>query len=82
MRVTGWLMAAVVGLIPAGVGAQSSYVPGPGEWERRDPAAVGMDAGRLREAIEFAQASETSGPRDLLEVHYRGFAREPFGTSS
>lgn len=42
------------------------YYPGPGDaWERRAPAAVGMDAARLDEAAAYATAHATSMPRDL-----------------
>ena len=59
---------------------QAIYYPGPaGEWERRTPAQVGMDARQLEEAIAFAKASETKGPRDLEVAHYQSFGREPFG---
>jgi CubicO group peptidase (beta-lactamase class C family) len=72
-------------LAPASVAAQrrtapsaAPYVPG-AVWERRDPAAVGMDSAKLAEAIAFAVASEARAPRDLEVAHYRTFGREPFG---
>jgi CubicO group peptidase (beta-lactamase class C family) len=54
------------------------YVPG-ARWERRSPAAMGLDSTRLGEAIAFAVARETKAPRDMEENHYRTFGREPFG---
>lgn len=54
------------------------YVPG-AQWERREPAAVGFDAARLAEAIEFAKTNDARAPRDMEESHYRSFGREPFG---
>jgi CubicO group peptidase (beta-lactamase class C family) len=66
--------------IPSAAFGQKPYYPGPGEdWERRQPEQVGMDAARLREAVAFAQASESDAPRDLELTHYRSFGREPFG---
>src|SRR5688500_1073620 len=48
------------------LGAQpSTYYPPAGEWARRAPADVGMDAARLTAAITFAQARETNWPRDF-----------------
>jgi len=42
------------------------YLPASGDtWERRIPASLGMDAGHLAEAAAFADANETSWPRDL-----------------
>ena len=56
------------------------YYPGTGEnWERRTPQQVGMELGRLNEAIEFARANESKAPRNLEEAHYQSFGREPHG---
>ena len=65
-------------LIAAGAAAQD-YVPPPGDWERRAPESVGMDADSLAAAVAFAQANESSDPRDLELAHARGFGREPYG---
>src|SRR5687767_2832508 len=65
----------------AGPSAPSAgvYFPGPGEdWERRAPAAVGLDPARLQEAIDFAVANETKSPRDLALSHALNEGREPF----
>lgn len=72
--------AALIGLssLTASAAAQD-YVPPRGDWERRAPEAVGLDATRLAEAIAFAQASESDDPRDLALAHARGFGREPYG---
>ena len=64
-------------LFPALASAQ--YVPPTGSWEHRAPVELGLDSAQIREAIAFAQANESSSPRDLLQSHYRSFAREPFG---
>ena len=69
----------VLVLLLAAAPALAQYVPPPGEWERRAPEAVGMDAERLAEAVAFAQASESDAPRDLALAHARGFGREPYG---
>lgn len=54
------------------------YVPG-AVWERRAPAAMGLDPDRLTSAIAFAQEREAKTPRDLETAHYQSFGREPFG---
>ncbi|HEX8693105.1 MAG TPA: serine hydrolase [Longimicrobium sp.] len=60
--------------------AQRAYFPGTGDdWERRAPEQVGMDPARVREAVEFARASESRAPRSLEVAHYQTFGREPFG---
>ncbi|MSV27655.1 MAG: class C beta-lactamase-related serine hydrolase [Bryobacterales bacterium] len=35
----------------------SSYFPPRGKWERKQPAAAGMDAAKLKQAVEYAQAN-------------------------
>ena len=58
----------------------SVYYPGPGDqWERRSTAQVGMDAGRLKTAIDFAKANETKASRDLRQSHYLSWGLEPHG---
>lgn len=58
------------------------YWPEPGpRWQRRAPAAVGIDSARLAEAIAFAVEREAKAPRDLELAHYQTFGREPFGTA-
>ncbi|HUG41686.1 MAG TPA: serine hydrolase [Longimicrobiales bacterium] len=72
-------LAILALLLAAPVAGQQAYFPDRHGWERRDPATAGMSAARLREAVAFARSSESPGPRDLLEAHWRGFAREPHG---
>ncbi|RPI53040.1 MAG: class C beta-lactamase-related serine hydrolase [Acidobacteria bacterium] len=43
--------------------AQTAYYPPAGEWARKTPAELGMDAARLNEAVEFMRANETQSPR-------------------
>jgi len=59
--------------------AAAQYVPPAGSWEHRSPDEAGFDPTAIEAAIEFAKANESQSPRDLLEAHYRTFAREPFG---
>jgi hypothetical protein len=48
-------------------------------WQQKRPADVGMNAQSVKDAIDFAIASETKNPRDLKLNHYQTFGREPFG---
>jgi len=44
---------------------ENGYVPGPGDdWATRSPEEVGMDATLLQEAVDYANAHETSMPGD------------------
>jgi CubicO group peptidase (beta-lactamase class C family) len=55
-----------LGLFLIGVGlpsAQTAYYPPAGQWARKAPAEVGMDAARLNDAVEFMKSHETESPR-------------------
>jgi CubicO group peptidase (beta-lactamase class C family) len=55
------------------------YFPPPGDaWERRSPAAVGMDSARLASAVELALASEIPWLRDMRAQVARNTEREPY----
>jgi CubicO group peptidase (beta-lactamase class C family) len=48
-------------------------------WQHKTPSETGINPHLLKEAINFAIASETKAPRDLVIEHYETFGREPFG---
>ena len=51
---------------PAPAAVQNArYFPPAGAWEKRDPAAVGLDKAKLDEAIKFAIANENTNTKDL-----------------
>jgi CubicO group peptidase (beta-lactamase class C family) len=57
-----------------------TYFPGRHDWQKRTPEELGMSSARLKEAIDFAIASESREPKDLALAHeLSAFAREPFG---
>ncbi len=76
------LAAAVVLVLGAAgttLGQEAPYFPPRGDWERRTPVAAGFDADALAEAIAYAQANETTNPRDQALQQALSFgAREPF----
>lgn len=45
--------------------AQEAYFPPKGDWARKAPAEVGMDAERLTAAIAFAEQHPTDWPKDF-----------------
>ena len=59
--------------------AFAQYTPPAGSWEHRTPQQAKMDAAKLKEAIDFAIASESKAPRDLQLAHFQTFGREPYG---
>src|SRR5437667_1837831 len=58
--------------------AHAQTFPG-ADWQRKTPAEAGINPQLLKDAIDFAIASEIKNPRNLKLNHYRTFGREPFG---
>jgi CubicO group peptidase (beta-lactamase class C family) len=61
------LALSVASYVALGAQTAASYYPSQGQWAKKAPADVGMDAARLNAAIEFAKARETNPttwPRD------------------
>ncbi|MEO5860365.1 MAG: serine hydrolase [Pyrinomonadaceae bacterium] len=70
---------ALIILITGFVLAQRDYTPPVGAWERRTPEQSKLDPAKLKEAVDFAIASESKAPRDLQLAHFQTFGREPYG---
>jgi CubicO group peptidase (beta-lactamase class C family) len=49
------------------------------EWIHKKPEDVGVNSGKLKEALDFAIANEVKNPRSMEQNHYQTFGREPFG---
>lgn len=80
-RLTALLALCALALPPSLASAgDGRYFPPAGHWESRPAAALGFDAQRLQEAVDFAVAQETRLPRDLSVAIPLSFAREPFDT--
>ncbi|MEZ5318690.1 MAG: serine hydrolase [Vicinamibacterales bacterium] len=65
----------------AGGGGQAAaqaatYFPAKGAWERREPAALGLDRATLDEAIAFANEHQNGNTKNLAEDIPRTFGRE------
>jgi len=73
------LVSILAAFVSVSVSAQT-YFPGRHDWQKRAPEEMGMSSARLKEAIDFAIASESDAPKDLALAHeLSAFAREPFG---
>ncbi|MFZ9045515.1 MAG: hypothetical protein ACO2ZZ_06585 [Cyclobacteriaceae bacterium] len=55
-----------------------SYFPGRDVWEQKEPIELNLKSQPLLKAVEFAEANEYSGSRDLRIAILEGFAREPY----
>jgi hypothetical protein len=75
-RIIKGLVILVLLIISIALSAQ--YFPDPGEWQHRTPAESGLDPEKVKEAVDFAQANEYSGSRDLRIAILTSFGFEPF----
>lgn len=55
-----------------------AYFPEKGQWDQRSPESFGVSQSILQAAIDFAEANEYTGSRDLRQAILKGFEREPF----
>ncbi|WP_350284170.1 serine hydrolase [uncultured Croceitalea sp.] len=61
------------------ISAQDYYFPERNAtWETKVPKSLNLDASALQKAVDFAEANEYSGSRDLRIAILKGFEREPF----
>lgn len=74
------LLALLLSASSAPALSAQTYWPGQGyDWERRDPAELGLDADLVQQAVDAAVAGESTAPRDLALNHQMTFGREPHG---
>ena len=73
------LVAVLAALASTLAAAQPAYFPPRSDWQRAEPAAVGLDAARLAEAVAYAQAHDNPAPRDQALALAQSFGRnEPY----
>ncbi len=65
--------------IPENLSSQTYWPGSHPSWDRKDPAELGLDPAKIREAIDLAVAGESNSPRDLSFNHRMTFGREPYG---
>jgi CubicO group peptidase (beta-lactamase class C family) len=68
------VILAVFGLSLA---AAPAYFPPSGKWQQKAPAELGMDAAKLQQAIDFAQANGSTWDFDKDQVRTFGVVRGP-----
>jgi len=84
-----FLLAAFVALLtPSGIcqkktetnspSGSREYFPSARAWEHRSPSALGLDSGKISEAIRFAKDSESKLPRNQEIAQAITFGKEPF----
>ena len=55
----------------------TQYYPAQNSWQQKTPDEVGLDPGRIQEAVNFALSNEYAGEKDLRLAILKGFSREP-----
>ncbi len=73
-----FLSTLLVLFIAAPLLEAQNYFPPRGQWETRTPQSLGLNATKITEAVQFAEANEYSGSKDLRVAILEGFRREPF----
>ena len=77
MKLHYFTLFALIGFL--NLNAQDYYFPGANTaWEQKSPKVFKIKDAPLKEAIEFAEANEYSGSRDLRIAILKGFEKEPF----
>ena len=78
MKLARKLLAGFFAVLIATSAAAADYFPPRGSWERKTPAELGIDAARLKEAIDYAVANENPSSKDIAEDLRNTFGkREP-----
>jgi len=70
-----------VALLPVAFAASAQTYYPDAVWQHKAPAEAGINAQRLKDAVDYAIASEVRNPRDLTLNHYQTFGREPHGSA-
>ena len=77
---TAVLLLAICAAVLAGSSpsaqAPARYFPPRGDWQRREPAAVGMDKAKLAEAIAYHEANQNPNTKDLAADIVNTFRNE------
>ena len=72
-----WLAVSIAVLFATRV-AVADYFPPRGNWDRKAPAEVGINAAKLKGAIDYAVANENTSSKDIAEELRNTFGkREP-----
>jgi CubicO group peptidase (beta-lactamase class C family) len=63
----GALLPAVAGAVTPAAATPTPYFPPAGEWARKSPAELGINAAALAAAVQFAQSRETTRALDFSD---------------
>ena len=57
---------------------KGNYYPSATQWEHKSPTFFGIDTNKVKEAVDFAKAHETTQPKNLWLSQAMQFGKEPF----
>ena len=78
MKLTRLSLAAFFAVLVATSVAAADYFPPRGNWDRKAAAELGVDAAKLKDAIDYAVANENPSSKDVAEELRNTFGkREP-----
>ena len=60
------------------VSQKAIYYPSAKNWEHKSPAFFNIDTNKVKEAVDFAKAHETTQPKNLWLSQAMQFGKEPF----
>ena len=72
-------LSLILAALPPSLSAAKDlpYFPPPGKWQKKSPAEAGMDAAKLQQAIEYAQANSSAWDFEKDQVRVFGVALGP-----
>jgi CubicO group peptidase (beta-lactamase class C family) len=65
---------------PSRSATSAPYYPERFEWQHKRPEEVGMDAGRVNEAVQVSITRENPAPKDMALFLNGSFGKEPYST--
>jgi CubicO group peptidase (beta-lactamase class C family) len=72
-----FVLPVILAVFGLSLHAAPAYFPPPGKWQKKAPADVGMDAAKLQQAIDFAQANGSTWDFDKDQVRTFGAVLGP-----
>jgi len=71
------VVAVLAALVALHAQTAAKYFPPPGQWQKKAPAEVGMDAAKLQQAVEYAQSHGSSWDFEKDQVRTFGVPLGP-----
>ena len=73
-----YLLILLVFAFVSATAQKAIYYPSAKNWEHKSPAFFNIDTNKVKEAVDFAKAHETTQPKNLWLSQAMQFGKEPF----